>query len=319
MTGLERRYRWLLRAYPRAYRQYRADEMLETLLAAGETDRRHPNLRESLALLVGGLRARAGVDRLRSRAALRHSTLRLTVLSLLVCGIALTATPVMWRLWLLLPGTAATAIVAGSLVTPVMWLLALAAAAWARYRLAFAATIGALVIDLSQAVVHNRLYVEQWTGTEVSGTVLQVVVHRALDASTWAAVLAVLAMLPLLATGQPRVARPWTWLVGAAVVVAVMTPNPLNGWAGGFGQTVIVAAWLVAVVVGAALDVRVSIVASVLLLVPILTTLAYELVRRQRDAAWWLGDQGVLLAAMVAMLAVTLMISRRGMRRQVAL
>ncbi|BCJ61690.1 hypothetical protein Jiend_51120 [Micromonospora endophytica] len=36
MTGLERRYRWLLRAYPRAYRQYRADEMLETLLVAGE-------------------------------------------------------------------------------------------------------------------------------------------------------------------------------------------------------------------------------------------------------------------------------------------
>ncbi|MEE6261069.1 hypothetical protein [Plantactinospora sonchi] len=318
MTGRERRYRWLLRAYPRAYRQYRADEMLETLLAAGETDRRHPSLRESLALLVGGLRARAGVDRLRSPAALRHSTLRLTVLSLLVCGVALTATPVMWRLWLLLPGTSATAVVAGSLVTPVMWLLGLAAAAWARYRLAFAATIGALVADLWPTVVHNRLYVEQWTGAEVSGTMLNVVVHRAMAFSTWAGVLAVLAMIPLLATRQPRVTRPWTWLVGAAAVVAIMTPNPLNGWAGGFGQTVIVATWLTAAVVGAALDVRVSIVASVLLLVPILTTLAFELVRWQRDA-WWLGNQSVVLAAMVGMLVVTLTVSRTAVRRQVAL
>jgi hypothetical protein len=292
--------------------------MLETLLAVGETDRRHPSLRESLALLVGGLRARTGIDQLRSRAAVRYSALRLTALSLLACGIALTAMPVLWRLWLLLPGTSSTDVVSGSLVTPAIWLFALAAAAWARYRLALAMTISAFVADLWYSVVHNQLYVEQWTGVEVSGSILQVVVHQAVDFPTWACVLAALTMLPLLGTRQPRVTRPWTWLVCAAVAVAIMTPNPLNGWAGGFDQTVIVTVWLMAAVVGAAFDARMSIVASVLLLVPILGVLAYELVRWKRDA-WWLENQTLLLAAMVGMLAVTLTVSRMATRRQVTL
>ncbi|MDW5328379.1 hypothetical protein [Plantactinospora sp. KLBMP9567] len=318
MTGLERRYRWLLRAYPRAYRQYRADEMLETLLAAGETDRRHPNLRESLALLMGGLRARSGVDQLGSRVALRYSALRLTALSLLVCGIALTALPVVWRLWLLLPGSSSTALVTGSLVTPAIWLLALAAAAWARYRLALAITIIAFIADHWHSVAHNQLYVEQWTGGEVSGSRLQAVLHLAVDFPTWACVLAALTMLPLLSTRQPQVRRPWIWLVVAATVVVIMTPNPLNGWAGGFGQTVIVAAWLMAAIVGAAFDVRICVVASALLLVPILGVLAYELMGWMRDG-WGIGNQTLLLAAMVGMLAVTLTVSRTATRRQIAL
>ena len=78
MTELERRYRWLLRAYPRAYRQYRADEMLETVLATAEDEQRRPNPREAAALVIGGLRARTGVDRLGSRAAMGHSALRLS-------------------------------------------------------------------------------------------------------------------------------------------------------------------------------------------------------------------------------------------------
>ncbi|MEN3611479.1 hypothetical protein AAH979_18195 [Plantactinospora sp. ZYX-F-223] len=319
MTGLERRYRWLLRAYPRAYRQYRADEMLETLLAAGETDRGHPNLRESLALLTGGLRARTGVDRLGSRPALRYSALRLTALSLLVCGIVLTAMPVMWRLWLLLPGTSSTAVVTGSLVTPALLLLALAAAAWARYRFALAVTVSAFIADHWYPVAHNQLYVEQWTGAEVSGgSRPEAVLHLALDFSTWACVLAVLTMLPLLSTRQAQVRRPWIWLVVAAVVVAIVTPNPLNGWDSGFGQAVIVVAWLTAAIMGAPFDVRLSVVASGLLPVPILGVLARELMGWKQDA-WGVGNQTLLLAAMIGMLAVTLTVSRVATRRQVAL
>jgi len=61
MTGLERRYRRLLRAYPAAYRRRRGDELLATLLEAAAPRQRYPTLRETLGLLGGGLSARAGV------------------------------------------------------------------------------------------------------------------------------------------------------------------------------------------------------------------------------------------------------------------
>ncbi|GII86404.1 hypothetical protein Ssi03_43940 [Sphaerisporangium siamense] len=58
MTPLERRYRWLLRAYPPGHRAGHGDEMIATLLAA-DAGRRVPSSREALALVAGGLRARA--------------------------------------------------------------------------------------------------------------------------------------------------------------------------------------------------------------------------------------------------------------------
>jgi hypothetical protein len=57
VTSLERRCRLLLRVYPRWYRRDRAGEMLDTLLAAN-SGRRWPSLRDALALMFGGLRAR---------------------------------------------------------------------------------------------------------------------------------------------------------------------------------------------------------------------------------------------------------------------
>jgi hypothetical protein len=57
VTPLERRCRLLLRAYPRWYRRDRADEMLDTLVEAS-SGRRWPSLRDALALMFGGLRAR---------------------------------------------------------------------------------------------------------------------------------------------------------------------------------------------------------------------------------------------------------------------
>ena len=58
MTPLERRCRWLLRAYPAWYRRDRAAEMLGTLLEASGPGQSWPSLRDARALITGGLRAR---------------------------------------------------------------------------------------------------------------------------------------------------------------------------------------------------------------------------------------------------------------------
>ena len=58
MTGLERRCRWLLRAYPAWYRRERSGEMLGTLLGASPPGRRWPSFRDARALVIGGLRVR---------------------------------------------------------------------------------------------------------------------------------------------------------------------------------------------------------------------------------------------------------------------
>ncbi|PZG23865.1 hypothetical protein C1I95_02250 [Micromonospora craterilacus] len=319
MTGLERRYRWLLRAYPRAYRRYRADEMLETLRVVGETDRRHISLRESLALVVGGLRVRSGVDRLGSRDTLRYSALRLTALSLLVCGIALTALPLIWRLWLLLPGNSANILYGGSLVTPALLLLALATAAWARYRLALALTIGAFGAEIWYAAANDLWYTaDPWGGLNAMPGELQNALYLATQLSTWACVLAALTMVPLLRAHESRVARPWAWLVGAAMTMAVITPNPLTGWTELLTLPVIVAAGLVAALVGAALDVRVSIAASAVLLALTLPMLAYE-PTNWMVGGWGWGPRDVFLGAVIGSLAINVAVSRRAARRQVAL
>jgi hypothetical protein len=76
MTGPERGYRRLLRAYPVWYRRERGEEMLDTLLAALPHGRTWPSLRDSGALILGGLRVRTGQNRRLTTAA----GLRLAVL-----------------------------------------------------------------------------------------------------------------------------------------------------------------------------------------------------------------------------------------------
>jgi hypothetical protein len=58
VTGLERRCRWLLRAYPAWYRRGRGEEMLGTLLEASRPGRNWPSVRDARALVIGGLRVR---------------------------------------------------------------------------------------------------------------------------------------------------------------------------------------------------------------------------------------------------------------------
>lgn len=199
-----------------------------------------------------------------------------------------------------------------------MLLLALAAAAWARYRLALAITIGAFGAEIWYSAANDLWYaVGPWTGIDaVLG--LRAGLYLAMQLSTWACLLAVLTMVPLLRARQSRVARPWTWLVGAAMTMAVMTPNPLNGWVDRFTLPVIVAAGLVAAFVGAALDVRISIAASAVLLALILPMLAYE-PTNWTLYGWDVGPRNLLLGAVIGIFAINVTVSRMAARRQVTL
>ena len=60
MSSLEWRCRWLLRAYPAWYRHQRGEEMLGTLMDDSPAGRRWPSPRDIRAMLIGGLRVRAG-------------------------------------------------------------------------------------------------------------------------------------------------------------------------------------------------------------------------------------------------------------------
>ena len=59
---LERRARWLLRAYPAAYRADRAEEIIGTILEAVPPGQDWPPSREAIALVASGLRARRAAN-----------------------------------------------------------------------------------------------------------------------------------------------------------------------------------------------------------------------------------------------------------------
>jgi hypothetical protein len=65
LATLERHARWLLRAYPAAYRRERGEEIIGTLLEASAS-RTWPLVRDVRALAVGGLKARAVQNRQRT-------------------------------------------------------------------------------------------------------------------------------------------------------------------------------------------------------------------------------------------------------------
>ena len=83
MSGIERHCRWLLLAYPRWYRKDRADEIVDTMLESAGPDRSWPAFRDSRALILAGLRVRAGLqERLSARANLVQALLLAAVLVL---------------------------------------------------------------------------------------------------------------------------------------------------------------------------------------------------------------------------------------------
>ncbi|MGE5156000.1 MAG: hypothetical protein ACM3JP_00705 [Betaproteobacteria bacterium] len=59
---LERRYRRLLRAYPRGYRALRGEEMLATLLETATPGQQRPSRTDTMDILSGALRVRLGIN-----------------------------------------------------------------------------------------------------------------------------------------------------------------------------------------------------------------------------------------------------------------
>ncbi|MGW9196421.1 hypothetical protein [Micromonospora chersina] len=301
MTELERRYRWLLRAYPRAYRQYRADEMLETLLAtAGDT--RRPNLREAAALVVGGLRARTGVDRLGSRSALRHSALRLSALSLLVYGLTLWATGPIALVGIVWEDHSYRPDAWWFLAVPVLLTSTLLATAWGRYRLALAAALSTTVMQVwsDNRWDQSSLF---WSAHRLQGAIVP---------RFWPAVLVSLVLLFLLRAPRTPVNRPWAWPVLAALAIAALTPNPINGWSD--APLMSLYAFAALAVATAPIDARMPIVASVLLLAPASAQAAYELYFHR--AGWELGTTATTILILAAAMVITLAASTVAGRRQ---
>jgi hypothetical protein len=302
MTELERRYRWLLRAYPRAYRQYRADEMLETLLATAEDERRRLNVREAAALVAGGLRARTGVDRLGSRSALGYSALRLSVLSLLVYGLTFWAGgPIGFVLTMLSegpydPGTL------WFLVIPALLTIALFAAAWGGYRLAFAAAI------LSVAVQHGQA--NGWDPSFWFSSVYDL--QDAMVPQFWPALLASLALLPLLRAPRTPVTRPWAWPVLGALTAVIVAPSPINGWLD--APLMSLCAFAALAVITAPIDARMPIVASALLLAPASAQATYLFCSKQ--AGWPLEISITAILVLAAAMVITLAAGTIAGRRQ---
>ncbi|MFD2764019.1 hypothetical protein [Micromonospora eburnea] len=78
--SLTRYYRWLLLAYPRAYRRERGEEILGLLLDTAPAGRTRPTVREAFDLVRGGLRCRLGRPASTSVGAW-------AVLTALICGL----------------------------------------------------------------------------------------------------------------------------------------------------------------------------------------------------------------------------------------
>ncbi|MFG3600508.1 hypothetical protein [Micromonospora chersina] len=302
MTELERRYRWLLRAYPRAYRQYRADEMLETLLVTADDERRRLDRREAVALVVGGLRARTGVDRLGSRSALGHSALRLSALSLLVYGLTQRAGGPLGVLVTMLSEGPYNPGAWWFIVIPALLTIALFAAAWGSYRLAFAA---AILTVAAQHLSANGWDLSFWFSSVYD-------LQDAMLPDFWPALLASLALLRLLRAPRTPVARPWAWPVLGALAVVALAPSPLNGWLD--APLMSLCAFAALAVITAPIDARMPIVASVLLLAPALAQATYLLGSRQ--AGWPLDISITAILVLAAVMVITLAAGTIAGRRQ---
>ncbi|WP_238015465.1 hypothetical protein KZZ52_11660 [Dactylosporangium sp. AC04546] len=157
---LARRYRALLRAYPRSYREQRGDELLGTLLDAAPPGRRRPAAREAVSLLREGFALRAGLGSLHTPAAFWRDGLHIGALLLLLATLTDAATP-----WLQPPIEPAPL---ARLVLPV-----LAVAAVLRGRLT-----GGLVLTLAWLVTELPMAALSWQAVTAAAALAVLVAGR---------------------------------------------------------------------------------------------------------------------------------------------
>jgi hypothetical protein len=235
MTGLERGYRRLLRAYPAWYRRDRGEEIIDTLLAAAPQGRAWPSLRDSSALILGGLRVRAGQDRRLTTAV----NLRLAVLFGIVLWLAgqssneLSFASEGWLHWVPAGQHGGYQAACG------LGMLTAVGAAW------FAPRAVAAAVSLITAVACTWPWQGPWW---LPGQP------------------ALLAVLALLVLGKERMPRSWLWLFGAEFAVGTLAgfaaytlaQYSLNSWLYGY---LLVAG--VAVVLWAVIDARPAIAVGI--------------------------------------------------------
>jgi hypothetical protein len=206
MTPLERRSRLLLLAYPAAYRQVRAEEMLDTLLESSPAGRSWPLPRDCTAMIVGGLQVRAAQNRRLSTAA----NLRLAAMLGCFLYVSYAFTVSTEILWFQGPG---------------MW-----RQSYSYPSLAWAAGLLACIVVLGVRPGRRK------------GAIAAMVAVAALIAGTAAAIISdpvaenvanklgpvvVLAVLALLSHGE-RLPRVWLWAPGVVVSVIVLGPAAIS-------------------------------------------------------------------------------------------
>ncbi len=214
MNTLERRCRFLLHAYPAAYRRERAEEMLGTLLETTPQGRTWPLPRDTQALLLGGLRVRSGQERRLSM----PGNLRLA--ALLGCAIFLSFTAVNYGSYgvgytfnAYTRGSGIAGFLHWQPVTVMALLLTAAVLPWLAGRIvvalgAIAAGTAVVAYDLSSQFPWNDFHLSQ--------------APREGDAAAILEVLLPLAALVLLALGKERPPRLWLWLPTSAIAFAVL-------------------------------------------------------------------------------------------------
>jgi hypothetical protein len=132
MTSLERRYRLLLRAYPLDYRDQRAEEIIDTLLACAGESQRHPTVRQTIDLVLNGIRVRAERTGHTARRHVRHHVAFVSATAIVALIVLATLVPISERraelpvafiaLWASIALLPALLMIAPRLVSTVGWI-----------------------------------------------------------------------------------------------------------------------------------------------------------------------------------------------------
>jgi hypothetical protein len=276
---LRRRYERLLFTYPSAYRREHREEMIGTLLDAARPDQRVPALRETISLLLGGLRTRAQQAARQSPRRLWADGLHLGVLLIVLVDLG-HALQTRFPLWIALVAVTALAVLRG----------------WTRTAL-MAATVSAIA---AARPLLMPVALPWWLPGYGDWSV---VARYALPA-------AVLIVLALPRVGSPR-PRSWWWLVLPAAAAL-----PLEGDAWALAQAGLEIGLLLVVLVVAvgALDPRPAIGAAVYL-APGLLYAVEEGLSTGAPSTLALGYWAVLAALMVALVAVAWRSGRHQLRQ----
>ncbi|MFI5889773.1 hypothetical protein ACIA5D_06590 [Actinoplanes sp. NPDC051513] len=283
---LEQWYADLLRLYPKAYREERAGEMLATVVEA-----ERPVVRETAALILGALRARAGLAGLTSPGQWWLSALRLTVLVLVAHATALAGakagrivfSDLLQGRGLALPSDLGHV---GAFVTGGLALLAFAAARYLSGILLAAATFVLTLWALS------------WYPTFMFTLV---------DGEFWPLPLAMLLAVPLLLWPPRPAARPVWWLLAVPVALLVL-PTAFDaslGW-----QPYALLALGVVALLWTVVDARVAIAAGGLFVVQVLTLISFW------TPGWSSHPVGPFLLIYTGYAAVLVAAGYAGIRRQ---